>query len=87
MCPVAKSESEYMQGQNCELIEAKARWFDCVVCKKREGGEYVDCALYKDKAKRIKMKDECDTYFRGGKTAMLQSPGHDDQKFGCVGCV
>ncbi|XP_036453591.1 cystatin-like protein [Colossoma macropomum] len=74
----------------CVTQKSKTPWFNCLVCKPKNGEELIDCVKQKDVKSREHIRSSCPTpsvYRLGGTSVMFQTGGNEELQIGCPGCV
>ncbi|XP_060778902.1 cystatin-like protein [Neoarius graeffei] len=84
------SPKAYEHRDDCIKQKQKTPIIDCLVCKKKDGKELVDCARLMDvkNGKCKEIRDKCNEYHTGGGSLMQTLPsGYEEKQIGCLGCV
>uniref|UniRef100_A0AAR2L386 Cystatin domain-containing protein n=1 Tax=Pygocentrus nattereri TaxID=42514 RepID=A0AAR2L386_PYGNA len=89
MVTTCKKDKEKGYGHRVECVTQKPKtpWIDCLVCKKENGGELIDCARQVDVRSGRDIRKHCAYRTHGGATVLSQKSGNSKQELGCLGCV
>ncbi|XP_037401574.1 cystatin-like protein [Pygocentrus nattereri] len=93
MVTTCKKDKEKGYGHRVECVTQKPKTprINCLVCKKKNGEELIDCVRQKDAKSRERIRSSCPTpprsYRHGGGSIMSQTGGDDGPQSGCPGCV
>ncbi|XP_037401877.1 cystatin-like protein [Pygocentrus nattereri] len=93
MVTTCKKDKEKGYGHRVECVKQKPKTprINCLVCKKKNGEELIDCVRQKDAKSREDIRSSCPThprsYLHGEVTLMSQTGGDDGPQIGCPGCV
>ncbi|XP_026868619.2 cystatin-like protein [Electrophorus electricus] len=84
----AKNETELRQRKDCPFQAKPTMVINCVVCSRRGGTELVNCVKHLDVKKSKEIRAECsDDHNTGGASILSLKTSHNEQPFGCIGCV
>ncbi|KAL7879858.1 hypothetical protein SRHO_G00021120 [Serrasalmus rhombeus] len=75
----------FAHRDDCITQKPKTPWIDCLVCKKENGGELIDCARQVDVRSGRDIRKQCVYWTHGGATVLSQKSGNSKQELGCLG--